>query len=110
MRDLLTARAEYAICDRYTAPVQQLAWNTEQLEVELSFGAAVLGSYNPRCDFAEKLAVLLEILWGAGRFDEARHAAEEASPYLDDEDGAAALRRAERSVARHRRARRARGV
>jgi hypothetical protein len=105
VRKQLVSRGDYVTCSRYTDPDAELTMSVRNLLSELSWDPADFPGNDPRGRFVTRINVLLEILWGAGRFAEARHAADKAAPHLIDSEGAqAALRRAQRAVAKKRRA------
>jgi hypothetical protein len=77
VRDSLVEVGDYATCLRYLDPPLQLENDLEFLAVQLNLAQRFLLEgklvhIDPLANFAKRLGVLLEILWGSGRLDEAR--------------------------------------
>lgn len=101
VRDDLISRADYATCSRYTHP-EDLAMYGRQLQFDSSWDEIPTG-YDPRAQFVKRIDAMIETLWGAGRFSEAREVAADAINHLDSDEVRTALSRARRRVGEKRR-------
>jgi tetratricopeptide (TPR) repeat protein len=77
VRDLLVEEGDYARCFRYLNPARQLEGDIEFLATQLNLAHRFLVDgvgvhFDPFEKFADRVGVLLEILWGSGHRGEAR--------------------------------------